>query len=215
MEGFSMASMSGVGWYGDLGNFLVMPTKGTLITFGGRIDHPDEGWRSSFRKRSEKASAGYYSVVLDRYKIKAEMTATPHAGFLRFTYPAGSDSRIQIDLARRIGGTSVLQYIKVVSKNAIEGWMKCTAEGGGWGNGKGKADYTMYFYAEFSRPLRDCGTWSAEIPEGWSRRRDDIISDTYIRQVEHAKIEKGLTEKQGKHLGFYTRFSTKKTNRYF
>ena len=23
--------------------------------------------------------------------------------------------------------------------------MKCTPEGGGWGNGDGKADYTVYF----------------------------------------------------------------------
>jgi len=26
IEGFSLTHMSGVGWYGDLGNFLVMPT---------------------------------------------------------------------------------------------------------------------------------------------------------------------------------------------
>ena len=25
IEGFSMTHMSGIGWYGDLGNFLVMP----------------------------------------------------------------------------------------------------------------------------------------------------------------------------------------------
>lgn len=28
IEGFSFTHMSGVGWYGDLGNFLVMPTIG-------------------------------------------------------------------------------------------------------------------------------------------------------------------------------------------
>ena len=30
IEGFGMTQMSGVGWYGDLGNFLVMPTTGPL-----------------------------------------------------------------------------------------------------------------------------------------------------------------------------------------
>ena len=30
IEGFSFTHMSGVGWHGDLGNFLVMPTTGKL-----------------------------------------------------------------------------------------------------------------------------------------------------------------------------------------
>lgn len=32
IEGFSFTHMSGIGWYGDLGNFLVMPTTGKLHT---------------------------------------------------------------------------------------------------------------------------------------------------------------------------------------
>lgn len=35
--------------------------------------------------------------------------------------------------------------------------MKCTPEGGGWGNGWGQANYTVYFYVVFSKPLRDYG----------------------------------------------------------
>src|ERR1700743_2738662 len=30
LEGFAFTQMSGVGWYGDLGNFLVMPTTGKM-----------------------------------------------------------------------------------------------------------------------------------------------------------------------------------------
>ncbi|MDE6164565.1 MAG: glycoside hydrolase family 92 protein, partial [Muribaculaceae bacterium] len=30
IEGFALTQMSGVGWYGELGNFLVMPTTGPL-----------------------------------------------------------------------------------------------------------------------------------------------------------------------------------------
>ena len=30
IEGFAFTQMSGVGWYGDLGNFLVMPSTGPL-----------------------------------------------------------------------------------------------------------------------------------------------------------------------------------------
>jgi len=209
IEGFSFASMSGVGWYGDLGNFLVMPTTGPMKTLGGRLDHPGEGWRSQYTKSSERASAGYYSVFLNDYKVKAEMTAAPHSGILRFTFPENKHSRIQIDLARRVGGTSVLQYVKVVNDHTIEGWMKCTPDGGGWGNGDGKANYTMYFYAEFSKPLKNFGVWSADIPDGWVRKRDEVVSDRYIKQIENAAILPGTTEKEGKHLGFYTDFATK------
>ncbi len=30
IEGFAFTQMSGIGWYGDLGNLLVMPTVGDL-----------------------------------------------------------------------------------------------------------------------------------------------------------------------------------------
>ncbi|RVU02038.1 glycoside hydrolase family 92 protein [Mucilaginibacter limnophilus] len=209
IHGFSFATMSGTGWYGDLGNFLVMPTAGPMKTFGGRIEHKGEGWRSEFDKKTEKATAGYYSVVLSNYNIKAEATATPHCGMLRFTYPKSDKARVQIDLARRIGGTSVLQYVKVVDDHTITGWMKCTPEGGGWGNGDGKANYTMYFYAQFSKPLKNYGVWSADIPDGWVRKRDEVLSDAYIKKVAEASILKNIKEKEGKHLGFYTEFDTK------
>ena len=38
IEGFAFTQMSGVGWYGDLGNFLVMPTIGHLKTFAGTLE---------------------------------------------------------------------------------------------------------------------------------------------------------------------------------
>ena len=76
---------------------------------------------------------------------------------LRFTYPEHNQSRIQIDLARRVGGTSVAQYVLVKDEHTICGWMKCTPEGGGWGNGWGQANYTVYFYVVFSKPLRGYG----------------------------------------------------------
>lgn len=35
--------------------------------------------------------------------------------------------------------------------------MKCTPDGGGWGNGEGNSDYTVYYYAQFSKPLSNYG----------------------------------------------------------
>ncbi len=87
IEGFAFTQMSGIGWYGDLGNLLVMPTVGKLHTFSGASDDPDKGYRSRYDKSSEEASAGYYAVMLTDYQIKAEATALPHSGMLRFTFP--------------------------------------------------------------------------------------------------------------------------------
>ena len=208
IEGFAFTQMSGVGWYGDLGNFLVMPTVGALKTRAGSASQPEEGYRSRYDKQSEKASAGSYSVFLSDYKIRAEATAAPHSGMLRFTFPAGDSSRIQIDLARRVGGTSTEQYIKVLDDHTISGWMKCTPEGGGWGNGDGKANYTVYFYAQFSKPLKNYGIWSANIPDGAVRKREEVLSEAYQALVAKAEVSRGQKEKQGKHLGFFTEFNT-------
>ena len=153
IEGFSFTHLSGIGWYGDFGNFLVMPTTGKLKTERG-VNGSEDGYRSRFHHETETAKAGYYAVTLDDYGIRAEMTAAPRAGILRFTFPQNDESRIQIDLARRIGGTSTRQYVKVADDHTIEGWMKCPPEGGGWGDGAGHANYTVYFYAQFSQPLK-------------------------------------------------------------
>jgi len=207
IEGFSFTHMSGIGWYGDFGNFLVMPTTGKLNTERG-VNGGGDGYRSRFSHDTEIARAGYYSVRLDDYGIQAEAAAAPHAGMLRFTFPEHNQSRVQIDLARRIGGTSTRQYVKVADDHAIEGWMKCPPEGGGWGNGAGKANYTVYFYAMFNRPITNCGVWSANIPAGWSRKREDIESQRYRKVVAAAKVLPGCKEEVGDHLGFYSEFST-------
>jgi len=207
IEGFSFLHMSGIGWYGDFGNFLVMPTTGKLKTERG-IAGSGDGYRSRFNHDTEIARAGYYAVTLDDYGVRAEAAAAPHAGILRFTFPRNDQSRLQIDLARRIGGTSTRQYVKLVNDHTIQGWMKCPPEGGGWGDGVGKANYTVYFYAQFSRTVTNCGIWSAEIPAGWARKREDIESQRYRDVVAAAKVLPGCKEMEGDHLGFYSEFST-------
>ncbi len=209
IEGFAMTQLSGIGWYGDLGNFLIMPATGELKTAAGTESDPDKGYRSRYSKENEIASAGYYSVLLDDYQVKVEATATTRSGIYRFTFPENSRSRIQIDLARRVGGTSTLQSIKVIDEHTIAGWMECPPEGGGWGNGDGKADYTVYFYAQFSKPLEAYGFWSAEIPDDMSRKREVVTSEAYQELVANARVENGVTEMEGKHLGFFTDFPSR------
>lgn len=209
IEGFAMTQMNGIGWYGDLGNFLVMPTVGDLNVIAGKENDPEKkGYRSGYDKQTEVAAAGYYSAFLTKYGIKVEASASPHGGILRFTYPKNQKSRIQIDLARRVGGTSVFQHVEMVDKRTIRGWMKCDATGGGWGNGDGHPDYTVFFYAQFSKDMVNHGFWSAEIPDNQARKLFDMQSDAYQAIIAQSKIIKGQNELEGKHIGFFAEFPT-------
>jgi predicted alpha-1,2-mannosidase len=207
LQGFSFTHMSGVGWYGDLGNFLVTPTTGPLKTWNGTTDKSGTGYLSSFSHGTEIASAGYYAVTLDDYKVRAEMTAAPHSGILRFTFAQNAQSRIQIDLAHRVGGTSLEQSVKVTDDRTIEGYIKCAPDGGGWGHGAGRARYTVYFHAEFTKPLQNYGVWSADLPDGHNYR-DALLQPWYIAACQSAKVLPQQKEMKGKHLGFYTEFAT-------
>ncbi|MBQ0110714.1 MAG: GH92 family glycosyl hydrolase, partial [Oscillospiraceae bacterium] len=155
IEGFSFNHMSGIGWYGDLGNLQIMPVTGETelrsgsneeLPFGGKI-----GWKSKFSHKNEVAAAGYYSVYLDRYKIKAQATVTAHTGMLSFTYPKSKNAGIIINLSRRIAGKVDYQKITRISPTEFVGELICTPHGGGFGRGYGKINYTLYFALEISK----------------------------------------------------------------
>lgn len=208
IEGFAFTQMSGVGWFGDLGNLLVMPTTGPLQKIAGKEDGSIEGYRSRYDKSTETARAGYYSTRLTDYDIRVETSATPRCGILRFTFPQADTSRIQIDLARRVGGTAERQYVEVLDERTIAGWIRCTPETGGWGNGEGQVGYTLHFYAEMSKPMRNYGFWSADIPDNWTRKKDEVVGIPYLERVAEAPLVTGTDRIEGKHLGFYAEFAT-------
>ena len=213
IEGFSFTHMSGVGWYGDFGNLQVMPTTGAMKLDSGRINHIGEGWRSTYSHANERAEANYYAVMLEKYGIRAELTASPRAGMLRFNYPKNETARIQLNLARRIGGTSTRQYVKVVGDRAIEGWMRCPSAGGGWGNGEGNVSYTIYFHMEFSRPLEHYGVWKIDIPDNAFPVQQGLTTsyfytDQYQDLVRRGEVLHGCNEYEGNHIGFFAEFSS-------
>lgn len=155
IEGFSVNHLSGIGWYGDLGNIQVMPVVGeTDLRSGSNAEIPfkkgSTGWKSVFSHENEKATAGYYSVLLERYGILAETTAAPRAGFLRFTYPENADAKVILNLSRRIAGHADSQKVRMVNDRRLEGEICCTSKCGGFGRGRGGIDYMLYFVCEFS-----------------------------------------------------------------
>ncbi len=160
IEGFSFNHLSGIGWYGDLGNIQIMPTvDDTDLRSGSNEFFPlkngGEGWKSSFSHDNEVAKAGYYSVLLDRYNIKVEATVTEHTGFLKFTYPQTADGRLIFNLPRRIGGKADYESFRLIDNTHFEGEIKCTPKGGGFGHGAGNISYNLYFYGEISKPFKN------------------------------------------------------------
>lgn len=156
IEGFSFNHMSGIGWYGDLGNLQMMPIIGnTDLRSGTNEEVPFKkgtiGWRSSFSHANETAKAGYYAVLLERYGVFAEATATMHTGLLRFTYPKSDNAGIIINFSRRIAGKADFQHVERINDKRFEGYIRCTPKGGGFGRGQGHIEYTLYFVCEFSK----------------------------------------------------------------
>ena len=164
IEGFSFMHLSGVGWYGEFGNFQVMPTTGERI-----LDR--EKAKSAYSHEREVAEAGYYAVTLDRYGIRAEMAAAPRAGILRFTFPESKEARVQIDLGRRVGQIGrwlkhSRQHVKVVDERTIEGRIECPWQDGGWGRGAGRVHYVVNYTCVFSKPFKKFGFSRAGNTEG-------------------------------------------------
>ena len=86
--GFTQDHLNGTGCM-DLGDVLVMPVTA----------RPDRtNYRSTYVKETETARPGYYSVELDQTGVKAELTATGHVAYHRYTYNKVDSAGVLIDL---------------------------------------------------------------------------------------------------------------------
>lgn len=194
IEGFSFNHMSGIGWYGDLGNLQIMPIVGkTDLRSGSNEEIPflkgTDGWKSPFSHENEKALAGYYSVKLDKYDVFAEATVSAHAGFLRFTYPKTNENGVIFNFSRRIAGHADFESVKIVNPSKIEGHIHCTPKGGGFGRGGGNIAYELYFALELSSPMKK-----------WSFFENEEIIDT------------SSTAFEGEDVGLVAYFDTNELN---
>jgi predicted alpha-1,2-mannosidase len=148
IRGFSHTHLSGAG--PDEGpDFCVMPTVGKIQVTPGIEKDTDTGYRSKYRKETETASPGYYSVLLDDYNVKAELTATKRVGVHRYTFPESKESNILIDL--RYGVEKEIGFesnVKITGENEISGFRRVRC----WSK-----DKTVYFVAKFSKPFTSFG----------------------------------------------------------
>ena len=111
--GFSHTRLSGTG-ASDLIDVTLMPTS------SGRTS-------STFTHDEEKASPGYYQVMLKDENINVELTTTQRNGIHRYQYPAGKDAEVILDIDHAVEGYRI-----------ITGWAKLRK---------------IYFYMEFSSPI--------------------------------------------------------------
>ena len=73
--GFSHTHLSGTG-IGDMLDVLVVPAVGEVCLDPGTLERPENSYRARFAHADERASPGYYRVLLKERDIEAELTVT-------------------------------------------------------------------------------------------------------------------------------------------
>ena len=144
INGFSHTHVSGTGC-ADYGDFLLMPTVGEQQYNPQDYSSQTLPYASAFSHQNETAEPGYYSVFLERYGVKAELTATRRAALHRYTFPETEDAGFVLDLDYSIQHqTNLDMQVDVVSDTEIRG-SKLTKY---WA-----FDQQVSFYAKFSKPF--------------------------------------------------------------
>lgn len=143
----------------QVGGVVFMPTTGKLKTIPGKLEHPELGYRSTFDRNDEIAKAGYYSVMLKDYGIKAELTSTPRVAFQRYTFPASTSSHILFDIGNRQGESGRIKDAKVyiTEDGRVEGFVITMPE---YTQKYQKgAEVTMYFSAVWDKKPTSVGVF--------------------------------------------------------
>ncbi len=159
--GFSHTHFSGTG-HADLGDILVMPTQGKVQLNPGTVERPQDGYRSPYSHEQEVAKPNYYSVILDKHGIKAEMTTTARVGIHRYTFPKSDASHLILDLTAGIynyEGKNVWTVVKVHNDSLITGYRQTN----GWARSR-----TVYFAIKTSKPFRNYGAQYKDGKSGYN-----------------------------------------------
>lgn len=145
INGFSHTHLSGTGC-GDYGDILLMPITGKPDIHPVSAEEQTLPFASRFSHQNEIATPGYYSVFLDTYQIKAELTATARAAIHRYTFPENQQSGFILDLDYSLQGQRNRELsMTIVNDSTICGHKN--TNGWAW-------KHDIYFYAVFSKPFQ-------------------------------------------------------------
>ena len=125
-------------------NIPIMPLEGDGFTA--------DDFASKFSHSNESAHPGYYQVFLERYDINAELTATKHCAYYRFTYQGGQDKKLAFDLVHAGGGSSSWD-LQPAGDHAVSGSQR------GW-----------YFYAVMNQRIKSIDTYKRNPNQPDTRR---------------------------------------------
>lgn len=144
IKGFSHTHLSGSG-VSESADITLAPTTGEIRFTPGEAEIPGSGYRSRYSKTTEQAKPGYYSVVLDDYGIRAELTATLRTGMHRYTFPKTTEANVIVDLRYGVRGDWVIDsWISILDDRTIGGFRR---------TGRLADDQYQYFVASFSEPF--------------------------------------------------------------
>ena len=152
---------------------------------------PPERSASYYDKSKEKAAPGYYTVYLNDFRTKVELTATAQTGLYRFTFPRSPNSRIVMDLGRA-GGS-----IEVIGDHTVRGQAQRGFRGQIAGTSRGAATQ-LYFVAEFSKSFRAFGTFHQNAPS--QQGRGSILGSNTVSAESRSD--------SGNYAGVYLEFPT-------
>ena len=175
----------------QVGGISFMPTAGTLKTVPGELEKPGSGYRSAFDRKNEIAQPGYYSVILDDFKIKAELTATKRVGFHRYTFPKSTSSRIMLSIGNIQGESGPITdaSVEMVDDTHFQGfvinypkYVKTYDEGG---------RVAMYFFGELNKKPAEVGALNKEVATANKRISKGIGAGLYLgyQTAENESIE--------------------------
>ncbi|QDU56806.1 GH92 family glycosyl hydrolase [Aeoliella mucimassa] len=133
----------------QLAGIPVMPTVGEFQGHKGM-----NAYQSEYSHDSEVARPGYHKVVLDRYKITAELTSTCRVGMHRYTFPASDDTYVLFDTGAFLAhGPMITSRIEQVNDREITGRVLMG------GTDRRPKDTYVYFVAQFDKPFRQLIGW--------------------------------------------------------
>ena len=156
IEGFTHTHLQGPGGSANgYSQILLLPMVGPLKT--EKKDHA-----STFSHKTEEASPGYYAVTLDDYKVRAELTATAHAGLHRYTFPATTEARVLVDLGHSLGDSRDGK-VEVIGDRTLQGhgtYLVHPVLFNALVRDEGVTSLSkVYFHARFSKAFSGHGTW--------------------------------------------------------
>ena len=169
--GFSHTHLSGTGCL-DYGDILFMPTT-------REIQLSNKLYPSPFSHKNEKATAGFYSVLLDKYNINVELTTTKRAGFHKYEFKGNEQTgNLIIDLKHR--DEVIDSKIEIVNDSLITGYRFSKS----WATNQ-----KIYFAVRFSKPIAKfiISANDTMIPGARSLQKKNIVAGLSF-QLDGSKI---------------------------